>query len=154
MSRSWSRRASGSTTSTRSTSASIWGRGTAVSATSARVTSSCRSTPKKPIPGGLARSEARDPGHLGRLALAGILPYTYRLHERNRRSSALPPGTHHVCVWRGPRHVLHPRRLRHRHLLELPPVLHGQAEAARHRRPHRSLQQEVREGPDAEGVTA
>src|SRR5260221_432114 len=66
-------------------------------------------------------------------------------HEGHRWSPALPPDSHHVCVWGGPRDVLHARRLRHRHLLELPSVLHGQAEADGHRRPHRPLQQEVRQ---------
>ncbi len=33
-----------------------------------------------------------------------------------------------------------------RHLLDLPPVLHGQAEVRRHRRPHRALPEEVRPG--------
>ena len=37
-------------------------------------------------------------------------------------------------------HALHERRDPRRDLLELPPVLHGQAEAGRHRRPRRALQ--------------
>ena len=48
---------------------------------------------------------------------------------------------------RGHRDPLHARRLPHRDSLVVPPVLHGQAEDHGHRRPHRALQEPLRELP-------
>src|SRR6266851_10834 len=64
-----------------------------------------------------------------------------------------PPRLSHrqgaMCLRRDLGDPLHPRRSAPRHLQQLPPVLHREAEAARHAGPHRPLQAQVRQFPGA-----
>ena len=109
--------------------------------------------PSDSWPDVLRRRESAGPGDskrpaLRRRARGTMLPGR---HE-GRYSPRLPRGARHLRLRQHLRHAFHPRRLPGRRLRRLPPVLHGHAEAHRHRGPRRSLPQALREeGAIAQG---
>ena len=83
-----------------------------------------------------------------RAALEALSPLSSRGtggHHERRHSPRLPASTGRLRLRRGLRDSLHSRELQRRSLRQLPPVLHRQAEGARHQGPRRSLPEEVRE---------
>ena len=121
-------------------------RSTAVSTTCGSARRSCRSTPTRPLPGWAGGPRPRDCKRgYGALAIGPSCPYIYALpmkdtaghpHYRPARITCACGVIHETFSTRGDFGI--------DICSQLPPVLHGQAEADGHRRPHRPLQQEVR----------
>ena len=74
-----------------------------------------------------------------------------RTHPRRNREEGHPPRLRrdhgHLYLWQHVHHAQHREERRHprRRLLAVPPVLHGQAEDPRHRRPRRPLRGPLRQ---------
>src|SRR3954471_10940339 len=64
--------------------------------------------------------------------------------NETRASSAVPALQDPLCLRQRDRDPIHARLVQRGNLLQLPPLLHGQVQAARHRRPRGALPQEVR----------
>src|ERR1700722_1787775 len=111
-----------------------------------RVTSSNRWSSSAgiwPRRGTVARKSAIS---IGPIILKGFDVNDLRIssHE-NRHSSRVRDRHGHLRVWQYFRDALDPSGDTYGHLLELPPVLYGQAEAGRYGRPCRAVPSEIRE---------